>query len=1583
MAESFTSDEPTETSGVQLGHLEPREEPQTLDSGMVLPPADLPKGLNANDAKEYAVNLAVVDGGTEAAKLLKKHRELVEAGSAITQREVVRTNKASKQGQELIAKTSAMFQGLGATVDQLNVFKEANKRIKEATFEEVVVTQYEGMDPATNAILNERKDAVAFDRKILTNELAFSNIYAEKQTKADGFLWDLADLLESLGPAQIEQMFRSTATRDLQAELQHDKENMEPAFFREKWDSRFEELEEQTFFDNPDVVIATYGILNSGSFDDAIWADIMRGGEALTSIGLGTGYNILKSGIRRAVLNKEVSRGAAVAPVKGPVKPGVQITTDETLRSKIPFNVKGTTTTTPTGPLSVDPLAPPLPFMKGGDIGKRTKVSEAVGATIVDRAITKGIKGERSQVSDAIIRSGGSKLIADDIVNSLTDAEAASILKDKEQVSYALMGLTPDETLHAVPMLVRKELEKQDRILGGVTDQAIDAVGNTLTGQALTKKLAIESADWTGGSVRNVSTSHNAAGLVDGLVAHVGAESGSPFATRGVAEAWMKTNKLKGEVFQSESGGYLVNIRREAGEVTEDAIIHANNSGWFKANLAQPSETIDANIQLLSRASEMSSTHIHNQLRDAWNNGIKPMSGKQRVELEEVMQAVQKRTKEEGGPTWLTPDEFINEFEQLHGKLPKAKHVLGYQTVRQLEDASYRILNRSLYKTKLSQGMGQVDYSGTSTHLPKSFAGKVVEAKSISKGDIILNASTGKLSQFDESVPIRMTKAELESSMNGHTLVKLDDHVSVGKDGMAQYALIPSNEVKLGELAPKQLGYIGGGRISYDYNWIVHASRSRTYSMLGGAKRSLSPVALFGGKTRKEVMEFASNLDKARLITKAAKDGKMALEEANTALLNLNMSKFQHVDEVEMFLKKRGVELDDAISANADGTLPGGKHLTEGEQLTLGIKNRVAKARSENRLEDIKGGSGMVSPLESLSSSLSVASRHASFADYRQHALTSFANAYGKHMDVPPRAGVSPLDVVQSNISDDALTHLTSSEIATINAHKDQILHTLRVKSPAAKRWSNTMDSLSDWFLQTPIKNKKVPFTGKTMPDILADKRSSSPVAFWKNIAFQSRMGMGSLPQFILQASMAPSIMAMSPKHGAGAMMDVIPLKMALQSNDPKRVKELAEKLSKARIWSRDEAADFVEFVETFKSLGISDFGASLPELAGATSKGVAGSGISNFLDKGQVFFRLGEFIPRATAAGIAARKIRAKGIKLSSDKGKAEMITEVNRLTLGITGADVQIGLRGAASVPTQFWSFPMRMISALTGKQLSNAEKAGMYGSFAVLWGAGGIPMGDAIINYYQRHWDTDLSEDEALLMYNGIVDTLIHHSTDGEIQSDLSSRMLGNFLPSVWETFAENPTMALIGGPTGGSIANGIDVFMRELRPVAAAGTWTLGQVSDAAIGALAANITSVDRLFRGWMAYQTGILRDRKGRANVQMSKTELALWFAGVPMKEVSDIYTSIDLLKTHVTDFSKELGLEMFQIHQRAMRDPSNEQIYLEQIAALQHIARNSGTIDLTLREYSKLLKDPIFQEAQERRWDKARLMDRNLPKIN
>lgn len=1200
-------------------------------------------------------------------------------------------------------------------------------------------------------------------------------------------------------------------------------------------------------------------------------------------------------------------------------------------------------------------------------------------------AISAGIKTagksvlQKGVTAETVVNAGGSHAVADDIVRSIVEdsAENARFLgSDNEAVAYALQGKLPTEIMDTVPAQTRKKLEANERILAELNELPV----NTALSAEDLKRAALEaekrfSANFHKGALANTRWVHDAKGNLTAVEAYIVNEKGVPFATEALAKDYAEKKGLKDvaefSVIRDEStGGYALSGRATLDPTNiSPALQDYRNVGYFKAILFQPDEFIAKNLMAISRGAELSVSRLSENFRSVWNDTL----GKINADSRKKLGALMDEEKLKDAPQWLTPGEFKQRWSGKYGKAPTDKEIQAYLGARQLEDSAYRLVNSAVYNKKLRQGFKTLDV-GDGSVLPSSFNAAPVRVADIDDMEFLYDLSTNQMKRVGAATSRGISKDDLTKLQDDFDFYRVDGDEGLAVDGVQFTTLVlPKGKGVLRDLGTQQVGYVAGGRIFYDYGFFVKAARKKGISeSLGGGTMVKSPVALFGAKTRKEAKEFATKLESIRQIAVQVNKGQISKAAGNDQIAAVNLPRFQDYDSVTDFLSSRGVKLEDEIGFAADREAPvlnsqAGEFLgnPKADAEFESFRTRWNSSRSAHRVEDVRGEAALKDPFESLSSSLNGAARMAAFSDFKEEAVSMFARTFGKHMNTKPGAGINNMDVLLSGVSKEAQRTLSRSELATIWAHKQQILHTIRHRTPTEEAWANVADGIADWAFEKGAKG---------LADKVAASRMSSPIGKIKSYSFNMRLGMYNPAQLLLQSSAAANIIALSPKYGLQSAMDVFPARIALMARDPAVTKELAEKLGKGKMWNKKEAGEFAEYVEEFRNLGFNDFGRNISEIDAAAGKHFSSGAFGKFVEHGKVFFAEGERVPRLTAYGVARRKwlqnadgINPNGLKATSAEGREFILQETNRLTLGMTGADIQIGLRGAAGIPTQFWSYPFRMVSTLFGGRLTGREKAQLIVMYAATAGAAGIPLGDQLLDLMQKQGVTDLSGEDAKLAYNGLIDLAVSKMSDGELETDWSSKIgAGTIFESVYKSFAEDPVLTMMGGPTGQSLGRGYESLIDSLTPIVASRQSSLEQISEAAIQTLSTQITSVDKSYKMWLALETGKLIDSKGRTfKGSVTKAEIISdLLAGVPLDERAKTFDRLNDIKK-IKDLANTHAEQIIRLQEQWYRADSDEEqdMIKSQIHAMHYKAKNNGIAQDVNRIISQRYSSPGFSE--------------------
>jgi hypothetical protein len=207
------------------------------------------------------------------------------------------------------------------------------------------------------------------------------------------------------------------------------------------------------------------------------------------------------------------------------------------------------------------------------------------------------------------------------------------------------------------------------------------------------------------------------------------------------------------------------------------------------------------------------------------------------------------------------------------------------------------------------------------------------------------------------------------------------------------------------------------------------------------------------------------------------------------------------------------------------------------------------------------------------------------------------------------------------------------------------------------------------------------------------------------------------------------------------------------------------------------------------------------------------GKGMRRAEEWGMVPFNEGERLNRLTAHSTAA----LEWIKKNPERAVADVfndsdvyksvIVRADDLSANMTTVSRGQWQSGAARVPTQWLSFSMRMLEMMTfGKQLGRAEKARLWGYFAVIGGMTGFGVfgGDSIEKATQTLGFDPGTAGYTAIKY-GLLDALTTEALEGmtgqDFQTGLGPRLspitaITDFIGKITDKkFAE-----VIGGPSG---------------------------------------------------------------------------------------------------------------------------------------------------------------------------------------
>lgn len=410
-----------------------------------------------------------------------------------------------------------------------------------------------------------------------------------------------------------------------------------------------------------------------------------------------------------------------------------------------------------------------------------------------------------------------------------------------------------------------------------------------------------------------------------------------------------------------------------------------------------------------------------------------------------------------------------------------------------------------------------------------------------------------------------------------------------------------------------------------------------------------------------------------------------------------------------------------------------------------------------------------------------VLSKHIALGEYRANQLNKWAATVEELAKRQNKAGI--LDR-ESIFSDSPMIDLDAG-------HKELMLALhkyIRVQSGMGT-------DRSRWFSAMAMRLGDKLF-GKTASERLRQAivgiSQSDPVSKLRAYAFNAQMGMFNVRQFFIQALNATNALAMHPVHGAKALADALPMRMAVLSGDEK----VWRKAAKFSTMAEDE---FVKLVRKFRESGLYESITDIADYAPTSSfiDSKAADVTKRAMAAGRVFFTEGELFSRLVTFNVARR---ALGKGASTKK----LVEETLRMALNLQQANAATWQKGALGIPLMymqvFAKFAEKIIPALLFNKGSwtRKEAASVIGFQLVMFG----PDSDTFTNDIKAAYlaatgkqEEQLTEEEKRGLREGAMGYILAMLGVDAVVSDQASLLTG---------LVDNPVTdllkAIVDGATG---------------------------------------------------------------------------------------------------------------------------------------------------------------------------------------
>lgn len=954
-------------------------------------------------------------------------------------------------------------------------------------------------------------------------------------------------------------------------------------------------------------------------------------------------------------------------------------------------------------------------------------------------------------------------------------------------------------------------------------------------------------------------------------------------------------------------------------DVTEEGFrttpLNTPNNRAFAA-LRSDARRMDRDSQAEAVASGLSQGRLQKALNDHIRNALKGLSKTDKLALDEILRAGQNQRK------WLADDEFSTLYERLNGTVPSHRVTQAYHAYRLFNDVEYVLHNDIRYSQLVSRGAEEVTFSNEIVNF---------EGAAYVKPD----ASVPTKRTYNVSDGVHYTKdnpltAEGYTRLKGqgYLLVETPEAVRLADGTVTSSFLVKRGNLQRRALDKTQLAYREGGHGLYVGKYFAKQTKKGKQPDTGVAYL-MEPATLRTGNNSNRLRNWASVMNRALDEVEAGNvdpsfyDDLFAAEE-----LRFKVGDSQPFPTGEEFLRaidEGHIQKDSRIEIVYDRELPSDyatarddidRFVDETETGANGYYRSTGRTytghKGEVGLRDESGEfAETVDPWDTMNSAIAHISRLSSFSNYKSNALERFANTYGEFLSLRQLENATPMDMIGAEVRDG----IPSALERRIKAEQAGLSRIMNFETGWEKKVRQAHRDLATWVLGNAENGWR-----ETAHDFVYWLEQNNPVQFLRGVAFDAKLGMFNFAQFVLQTSTTFAALFLDPRNGMKAMQTTMPLfAYSFAKSSPAVLDVLAKRSWKVSGFETEKAfKDFVRFVDKSGWLNVGNTHLLINQY-GPTRVFGAGGRFDAVREAGRSIFYKAEVFNRSVAARLAYERLLSEGVPLGSATFRDRFVGLADDLTMNMTSESSAAFQHGLASIPTQFWSYNIRMMDAMFGNGFTKEQRARLILSQFALLGVGGVPLVDAAFDYWQRTERTENFDIDSWLgtINRGLIDRAIYELAGadvrfgerigtGEFSTNLAKDLFG------MSEYGEKSPVDALGGATY-SISKQIGKTLYDVGSYALAETGgDQGYVMTRDnVLKLAMNVSTFSNISKAMLAYNYGMYRSAKGTVLADDVPQSSAFWIAmGIRPQEVEDasmMKAYLDNKKEVIAEASKQL----------------------------------------------------------------------------
>ena len=1030
--------------------------------------------------------------------------------------------------------------------------------------------------------------------------------------------------------------------------------------------------------------------------------------------------------------------------------------------------------------------------------------------------------------------------------------------------------------------------------------------------------------------------------------------------------AAMRSSLAGPKIVRDVSGQYFAkaefNISEEGFRTTKLATPDNGHFSFFRSDARR----VDRSAQQKAVAGGANADKLKDAITKRLKESVKGISKADRDNLDQILR------KGSNEAVWLNDSQFNQLYERLTGNLPNERLLGAYKEFRLANDFEYTLRNDEIYKGLATRGYENVEFDLGQTGI-KVNGNARVRVGGTRPTERVFNATDNV--HYNSRNPLTADEFDRLSG-EGYLLIDVEKGVSFPDGTQARKVLIHRSQATRSALRREQLAYSAGGHRAYTGKYFIKQTVRGTQPDTGGEYLK-NPNVFRTGDNPNRLHDWAA------IFNRAIDDAKKGILDPqhfdDNVFANTRGLKFPTGKEFVEAVEAKTIRLDDHVEVMGDRELPKAynngrddidRFVDEDESSSGGYYRSTGRlytsSKGDHLLDETGEFAETVDPWETTNVALSNISRMSSLAGYKANVLERFAKTYGEHLKLRQLENATPSEMIRADVADNVAPRLARQ----IRAEQAAVSRILNFETDFEKRTKHATRELAEWVLGDARGGAR-----EMGHDFVYWLSKNNPVNFLRGLAFDAKLGLFNAGQFVLQSSTMAASIALSPVHGFKGFAGALPMYSYMLSKGSESV---LDKLAKNGAWkvaafeSEQEFKDFARFMNRSGFMDVSSTHLSVNDFRpnrvfGATSK------IDGVRQMGRAFFYGAEQFNRATAGRIAWEELKEAGVQAGSAEFRERFIGLADDYSFNMTHESSAAFQKGLWSVPTQFWAYNIRMMDTMFGNRFTHQQKARLIFSQLAMFGAGGVPVVDAVVDYAKKQSGTPIETGSIASVFDrGLLDNGIAAITGADVR--VGERLgTGPFLTNLAKDifgmgeYGEKSPIEALGGATFSiSMAGGKTIADAVKYSMAETGADQGYAITKDNLLKMASNISTVSNLTKAMALYNYGIFKSNKGA--VQVTDLPSADAFAvamGMRPQEVDNAALMLDFTKNR-DEVIKDASTQVRNWRIEAFNVPDKYEENMKKVNFFQSLLPSSIRTEV-IKRTNKTTGDSFYEHVEQK----------------